>query len=329
MAMRYFSLDIDMGDDPKVTALVSARVDPTQCTMLDWNRSVSEVVGTLVRLWGEVYRQGYALDVNGVVRSGLAMRLGMTEGELCDFLRQACSVGLFDQELYDDKGLLISSRTVSNWLSMTKQSASSLGDEVPDRLRPSDAAGSSQCRQREAAAKNRKAPRGKAARGEQKTSEDSREVPKSSEDSREVPKTSEDSREVPKTPAKRKEIRLDEKKEDERESSSSSAIGIDGMPPCMAAERGDGTWFSDGADGMHPTIGEALEARYRQRTGLPDFGEFVAKVARLCPSGCRGDPDRARQCHALIATALEKYEPTLGTSPVPLTMKIIKEDRGF
>ena len=126
---------------------------------------------------------------------------------------------------------------------------------------------------------------------------------------------------------RREEIREEEKREED--GSSSSVSGIEGVPPCMVAVRDDGTWFPDDADGVYPTIGEALQARYAHRTGLSDFPEFIAKVAKRCPGGCRGDPQRASHCHALLARALDRYEPAKGSSPLPLALKIIDEDRGY
>ena len=318
--LRYFSLDVGAENDPKVTALVGRRADPATCTMLEWNRAVSEVMGTLVRLWGEVYRCGYALELTEIERGRMAMTLGMAREEFDAFVDDAVAVGLFDAGVYESDGALMSARTVANYLASTKQSADSLGDDVPQHLRPAkDEGQAAQRRQpRKPAERPRRAP---------KTSEDSREVPRSSENLREVPKTSEDSREVPKMSA---EIEREIEREKKKSSSSAMAGFGEDVPTCMLVPNAEeGVCYADDAGGLHDTPAAALEQIYLHKTGLLDFPDFLAHVGRHCPKGCRASPEQVRACCQLVEHALERYDPSRGTSPLPLTLRIIEQDRGW
>ena len=309
-------MDVGAENDPKITALVGMRADPATCTMLEWNRTVSEVMGALVRLWGEVYRCGYSLELDEMERGRIAMTLGMSRADFDGFVEDAVKVGLFDEGAYESEGALMSARTVANYLASTRQSADSLGDDVPEHLRPQREDGS--------------APQRRSGRRPSKTAERTarRVQPKNPDVSRDCPKSSEDSREVPKSSA---EIERETEREMERKKSSSAdGFMAKGVPACMVSPSPeDGVYFSDDAGNLHRTPAEALEQVYLHKTGLADFADFLARVGRRCPQGCRASPDEVRTCCRLVERSLDRYDPKRGSSPLPLTLRIIEQDRGW
>lgn len=288
--IAFFPMDTDvLTDDEKVFDLIESAGG--------WDDRFT-IFGRWVALLCRIYREGPALRLDGRVERKLARDLDMTCAELREFIGMCVDAGLLDRGMYEEMSVLTSRGIQARWLIPKKVK------EMPARLRDISLVG--------------------------------RDAPDSPEDSGTSPNSpkrqsedgvSEDS-ETCRLDKRREEKRKEEERREE-ESSSSVTGGMGGVPPCMAAAREDGTWFPDDADGVYPTIGEALEARYRHRTGLTDFPEFVAKVARRCPQGCRGDPQRANHCHALLARALDRFDPSHGSSPIPLAMRIIDQDRGF
>lgn len=269
--------------------------------------------GRWVALLCRIYREGPALQLDGRTERKLARDLGMTREALLGFVSQCVESGLLDRGLWERERVLTSGGIQRRWCAAKKRVKALPADMRQwSLLDVADAGDASESRQ---------------------ISANLGTWPEFSEKCREMgdtPQFGAETRQISGLDKKREEeIRREEKREDEKKSSSSSR-GLEGsVPACMSATREDGTWFADDADGVYPTIGEALEARYRHRTGLSDFADFVSRVASRCPGGCRGDPERAAQCHALIARALDRYEPSRGSSPLPLALKIIEQDRGF
>ena len=309
--LEWFPMDTDiLTDDEKVFDLME---DVAEAEGGD--RASSWVAfGRWVALLCRVYREGPALQLDKRSERKLARDLDMTRDELLAFIGQCVGSGLLDRELWDGSRVLTSRGIQRRWCTAKKRKtlpAEMRSWALLDGAAPRDCSGNL----------------GKS----REISEDfgqSREISGDFGKFGNLPEICENSRAL-KEEKREEEKRPDEIREDEEEISSSSAEVLGDVPPCMSAEREDGTWFPDDGNGVYPTIGEALQARYAHRTGLSDFPAFIAKVARRCPQGCRGDPERAGHCHALLAHALDRYEPEKGSSPLPLALKIINEDRGF
>ena len=307
--LEWFPMDTNvLTDDEKVFDLME---DVAEAAGGD--RSVAwAAFGRWTALLSRIYREGPALQLDKRSERKLARDLDMTRDELLAFLGQCVESGLLDRRLWESGHVLTSRGIQRRWCAAKKRTKA-----LPAEMRAWSLLDGGSSRE---------------------TSEDfgqSREISEDFGTSREIsgdfgtcPEFSENARAL-KEEKREEEIRGEETKEDEEEIFSSSVSGIEGVPPCMAAARDDGTWFPDDADGVYPTIGEALQARYAHKTGLSDFPEFIAKVSKHCASGCRGDPQRAGQCHALIARALDRYDPSYGSGPLPLTLRIIEQDRGF
>lgn len=301
--ITWFPMDTDViTDDEKVFDLMEDIAEAE-----GGDRSAAWVAfGRWTALLCRIYREGPALQLDQRSERKLARDLDMTRDELLAFIGRCVGSGLLDRGMWETCHVLTSRGIQRRWCVAKKKTKA--GATLPPEM--------SDWSLLEAG--------------------DSRAISGNLGQSREISDESGKAREMsdscPKNPVdeiREEEIREDETREDEEELFSSSSSGIEGVPPCMARERPDGTWFPDDADGVYPTIGEALQARYAHRTGLSDFPEFIAKVAKRCPQGCRGDPKRATRCHALLACALDRYEPAKGSSPLPLALKIITDDRGF
>ena len=266
--------------------------------------------GRWTALLCRIYREGPAFALDRRAERKLARDLDMTRDELLAFIGRCIESGLLDRGMWETSHVLTSRGIQRRWCAAKKRKT------LPAEMRSWALLDG----------------------GSRQTSGNLGETRENSEDFGKSREISGDFGTLPEFPEntrafieekREEEIREDETREDEEELFSSSVSGIEGVPPCMAAARDDGTWFPDDADGVYPTIGEALQARYAHKTGLSDFPEFIAKVSKHCASGCRGDPQRAGQCHALIARALDRYDPSYGSGPLPLTLRIIEQDRGF
>ena len=311
--ITWFPMDTDViTDDEKVFDLMEDIAEAE-----GGDRSAAWVAfGRWTALLCRIYREGPALQLDQRSERKLARDLDMTRDELLAFIGRCVGSGLLDRGMWETCHVLTSRGIQRRWCVAKKKTKA--GATLPPEM--------SEWSLLEA--------------GDSRTVSgnlgQSREISDESGTEREISDESGKTREISDSCPKKsvdkireEEIREDEIREDEEELFSSSVSGIEGVPPCMAAARDDGTWFPDDADGVYPTIGEALQARYAHRTGLSDFPEFIAKVSKHCPSGCRGDPQRAGQCHALIARALDRYDPSYGSGPLPLTLRIIDMDRGF
>ena len=307
--LEWFPMDTAiLTDDEKVFDLMEDVAEAN-----DGDRVAAWVAfGRWTALLCRIYRDGPALPLDKRVERKLARDLDMTRDELLGFIGRCIESGLLDRGMWETSHVLTSRGIQRRWCAAKKRKT--LPSEMTEWALLDG--GSRQIS-------------GKLGQSRE-NSEDFGESREISGDFGTLPEFPENTRAFIEE-KREEEIREDETREDEEEffSSSVSGTGAEGVPPCMTAPRDDGTWFPDDADGVYPTIGEALQARYAHRTGLSDFPEFIAKVAKRCPQGCRGDPQRASQCHALIARALDRYEPSRGSGPLPLTLRIIDQDRGF
>ena len=273
--------------------------------------------GRWMALLCRIYREGPALELDGRTERKLARDLSMTRSELLDFVEQCVESGLFSRSLWEAEHVLTSRGIQRRWAAAKKRKT------LPaDMRRWSLLDADSDLQISETLADSPKSDR--VSDGSSQISETFADSPKSGcIEAPEIP-TSEN----PRLDKKRlEETRQEERREEEI--SSSSPSGSDGTPRCMGTAREDGTRFLDDADVPWPTPGEALEQRYLHATGLHDFPDFIRKVGARCPGGCRASPDMVSTCHALLAHALDRYEPGRGSSPLPLALKIIEQDRGW
>lgn len=299
----WFPMDTDtLTDDEKVFDLM----EETSPEALDVEAFAA--FGRWVALMCRIYREGPAMVLDGRAERKLARDLGMTREALLSFIGQCVSSGLLDRVLWERERVLTSRGIQRRWCAAKKRTKA-----LPAEMRSWSLLDGGESR--EISENSGHGPR----------------FPKNAENASGLREISENSGPDKKREEEKRldEIREEEMREDERKGPSFLHDGQTQAPPCMVAEQDDGTWYADDADGVYPTIGQALEARYRHVTGLADFPDFVRKVAARCPPGCRGDPDRARTCHNILAKAIDRFEPSRGTSVAPLALRIIDEDRGF
>lgn len=130
----------------------------------------------------------------------------------------------------------------------------------------------------------------------------------------------------PKNSAKDKDKEKAKGKEKEEEKKEPEPEGDTAVLPCLSAEE-EGRAYIDLMGKPHMTMLGAVMDGYRQAGGRGSPRQFCAKVAGVCPQGCRGDPDQADACFELIMRALGTYDPKKGRDPWSLTKTILENDR--
>ena len=121
-----------------------------------------------------------------------------------------------------------------------------------------------------------------------------------------------------------------EKPEEAENASRKTARDVSALvPPCMVRPLEGDNVCIDNAGGVHKTPYGALEQTYRNVTGRGerDFAALMSKVHGMCPGGCRASPERVGECYNLVASALERSDPSKG-SPWALVRHVITHDRG-
>ena len=232
--LEWFPMDTAiLTDDEKVFDLMEDVAEAN-----DGDRSAAWVAfGRWTALLCRIYRDGPALPLDKRVERKLARDLDMTRDELLGFIGSCVESGLLDRTLWEMSHVLTSRGIQRRWCAAKKRTKA-----LPPEMRAWSLLDGGSSRE---------------------TSEDfgqSREISEDFGTSREIsgdfgtcPEFSENARAL-KEEKREEDIRGEEKTEDEEELFSSSVSGIEGVPPCMATSREDGTWFPDDADGVYPTI---------------------------------------------------------------------------
>ena len=301
------------------------------------------MVGRYLALHAYIVGKGPLLEVRPITMRRLARMLGLGADELKDFIALCCECGLLHGGLWESEGILTSERIQSDWVRGKKRGAqrekwsqwSLIDGNVPESIADRNTA---------LASLLNSAPLQSGVTAESYT-DISPTYPELSETYPDISEVNSDlSQTYPEMlPAKKirgNKTKEDKTKEEERDSQESISqvvteqdIDNDDREPSVATQmpclamRIDGKLFPDGEGKPHRTALGALETRYRQRTGKGDFMSFLTKVGTLCPADCCASPEQVTQCHALIADALERYDPSRG-SPWALVRRVLTEDRG-
>lgn len=310
------------------------------------------LVGRYLTLHAYIVGRGPVLVVKRITLRRIAKMLGLDLDGVQTFIARCCESGLFHEGLWEHEGILTSEAIQSDWVRGKKKGAQrekwsqwSLLDgreltyESEDNETYPDILGYVSKNEGESDSYPVISDSNQNISGyvsQKETESDS------------YPVISETYPDILPT----KKIREDKRKEDEREirpesvyqietgevfdndvenspsegQKADSPIAPDAPCACLAQEI-EGKAYADGEGKPHRTAYGALAARYQQRTQRKDFAALMAKVCDLCPASCRASPDDVSQCHALIAGALDKYDPSRG-SPWAIVRRVLTEDRG-
>ena len=300
-SIDYVPVDIDMLDDPKVSALLDDLSDGDPAARF-------AAYGRLVLVLQRIYHDGFYMRYGKFERRKLAKDAGMAPEELDAFLEACAECEVLDAGMLE-RGALTSRGIQRRYFRARKAALSSVSEEDAPFV---------------------------IARAE-----DCRESPRSSENRREVPRSSENRRVTPnlKREEKRREVKRSEEEEDARAgaasglSSSSSlrslADGPSGGAPlsCLAEVADPSSHYFDDGGNEYDTPWDALAADFAARTRGQPIGPFAAQVAALCPGDCPRDLGHVEACARLLRRAVARYDPAKG-SLFPLARKIIEDERG-
>ncbi len=346
MGVDYFALSVDAKDDDKIFELKYRYGMPDGAADYD-HAAAWAAYGRFVELLASIYQEGFAAQMTNQKRLRLSQQLGMPLGELDRFILTCVDVGLFDDRMWNEWGVLTSRGIQRRYFHAVKRRKGSIPPEL-SRYLLIDVDGDA-CSQREGAGC---ASGATDARTEQAATDDDActEQACAAADADTMHAEKQQRKEK-----KRKEEKTKEKKmrpirsrdggtartrasADSGPGSSLSKIfeARAGRQPkaraqpyplsCLSAASAEGR-YGDGAGGEHDAPWDALVAHLRHRSPDCDVGSFAARVADACPPECPETPECVSQCFRLISQALDKFDRSVCASPIPLVLKVLDEDR--
>lgn len=313
----YFGLEVTVTESDEFIDLFES-MGVQEDASVPWS-----AFGRLMALLAMIYGRGFALEMTPARRYRVAKNLDVTAEELEDLIAAFVGAGWFDADLWRDHRVLTSKGIQKRWLNVftgrgkRRQRISS--DEArfwlldPSLVNvdaaengPLPAAG-----QIDAKSDGFGSDLGAETRGKDNKIELNKiELDKIESESHPIQSSN------------------------QIDSTSNSGEPLGCMDASEHLEDGTPSVFSDHEGQPHPTRAEAIEFAFAQATGKPiggnDFRRYVEGIAKSCPPDCRGQPlDRAR-CYFAVMTALDKHnpDPRRGNNPLPLTLKILRDERG-
>lgn len=283
----FYPMSVDMVDDDKVFDLMM-RIGEGSL----YSEGSYCAYGRLMELYAQIYREGYALEIDDRKIQRIAYRLGFGEDReaALEFIGTCVACGLFDEGLWSGHRVL-TSRGVQRRYATAKKTAASrmrgpwvLGDGQEGPSEPSESSG------------NATSP--------------------------EISEISGDRPESPEKPVDK--IRLDKIREERTEA---VAGGMAGALPCLAVPAEGSSVFIDTSGSPHRTALGAIADSYRAACGR-DPARFISNFKGRCPASCRGDPSRADECFQLAMRAIERFDRSKCSDPWPLCKAILDEERG-
>ncbi|MBM6784561.1 DUF4373 domain-containing protein [Enorma massiliensis] len=292
-SIDYVPVNIDMLDDPKVSALLDDLSDGDAAARF-------AAFGRLVTVLQHVYHNGFYLTYGRFERRKLAKDLDLAPEELDSFLGACVECEIFDARLWGD-GVLTSRGIQARYFLVKRKGKASVTLSDEERRYLLDDSAPSRA--------------------------DSREVAPIRADSREVALREEKRR---KEKGREEDAHAGAAS---GLSSSSSLRSLADVPSggaplaCLAEVADPSASYFDDAGNEHDTPWDALAADFAARTRGQPIGPFAAQVAALCPGDCPRDLGHVEACARLLRRAVARYDPTKG-SLFPLARKIIEDERG-
>lgn len=314
-AIDYAPIDVDMLDDPKVSALMDDLGGGDAAKAF-------AAYGRLVAVLAHVYRDGWYMRYGKFERRKLAKDVGLTAEELDAFLGSLADCELIDAGMLE-RGVITSAGIQRRYFGVKRKGRDAVALTEEERGYIID-------------------------RGSPRPPADSRDLPRAPAIERDCPPIAAPARDLPRKPAicresPHKEKRREEKKrEDEddaragarRGSSSSDSEGSGGGSPqpyplaCLSTVYDErGAYFDDAGEAFS-TPWDALVSTYANRTRGQPIEGFARQVAAMCPRGCDRSLERVEGCARLLQRALAGYDPGKSPNPFPLAKKIIEDERG-
>ena len=313
-SIEYAPIDVDMLDDPKVSALMDdlGGGDASEAFA---------AYGRLVAVLAHVYRDGWYMRYGKFERRKLAKDVGLTAEELDAFLGSLADCELIDAGMLE-RGVITSAGIQRRYFGVKRKGrdAMALTEEergyIIDRDSPRPPA------------IERDSPRPPAIE---------RDRPPLAAIERDLPRPPAIERETPHKEKRRKEKRREEEDDARagarRGSSSSDSDGSGKSPQpyplaCLSTVYDEhGAYFDDAGEAFD-TPWDALVSTYANRTRGQPIEGFARQVAAMCPRGCDRSLERVEGCARMLQRALARFDPAKSPNPFPLAKKIIEDERG-
>lgn len=309
-SIEFVPVDIDMAEDPKVSALLDDLSGGDAGARM-------AAYGRLVSVLQRIYHDGFYLAYGRFERRKLAKDLGLSPDDLDAFIEACIDCEIFDAGMFE-RGVLTSRGIQRRYFRAKKQGKQAVPEEDAQYIiEPGDVPTASV-----------------ALRESPRSSEIRRESPRSPGNRREAPRSAGPS-EVKGSKGKRSED--DDARAGAR--SASSSAGPDGegaLPPaagayplaCLSTVYDEaGAYFDDEGEAF-ATPWDALVSTHAHRTRGQPIEGFARQVAAMCPRGCDRSLGRVEACGRLLSRALTEYDPAKSPNPFPLAAKIIRDERG-
>lgn len=319
-SIEFVPVDIDMAEDPKVSALLDDLSDGDAGARM-------AAYGRLVSVLQRIYHDGFYLAYGRFERRKLAKDLGLSPEDMDAFIEACIDCEIFDAGMFE-LGVLTSRGIQRRYFRAKKQGKQAVPEEDAQYIiEPGGAPAASG-----------------ALRESPRSSETRRESPRCPENRREAPRSPGNRREAPRSagPSEVKGSKGKRSEDDDARAgarSASSSAGPDGkgaLPPvadtyplaCLSTVYDEaGAYFDDEGEAF-PTPWDALVSTHAHRTRGQPIEGFARQVASLCPRGCDRSLGRVEACGRLLSRALTEYDPARSPNPFPLAAKIIRDERG-
>ena len=303
-SIEYAPIDVDMLDDPKVSALMDdlGGGDASEAFA---------AYGRLVAVLAHVYRDGWYMRYGKFERRKLAKDVGLTAEELDAFLGSLADCELIDAGMLE-RGVITSAGIQRRYFGVKRKGRDAMALTEEERGYIID----------------RDSPRPPV---------DYRDCPRAPAIERDLPRTPAIERETPHKEKRREEKRREEEDDARagarRGSSSSDSNGSGkSLQPyplaCLSTVYDEhGAYFDDAGEAFD-TPWDALVSTYANRTRGQPIEGFARQVAAMCPRGCDRSLERVEGCARMLQRALARFDPAKSPNPFPLAKKIIEDERG-
>ena len=303
-SIEYAPIDVDMLDDPKVSALMDdlGGGDASEAFA---------AYGRLVAVLAHVYRDGWYMRYGKFERRKLAKDVGLTAEELDAFLGSLADCELIDAGMLE-RGVITSAGIQRRYFGVKRKGRDAMALTEEERGYIID----------------RDSPRAPAIE---------RDSPRVPAIERDCPPLSAIERENPHKEKRRKEKRREEEDDARagarRGSSSSDSNGSGkSLQPyplaCLSTVYDEhGAYFDDAGEAF-ATPWDALVSTYANRARGQPIEGFARQVAAMCPRGCDRSLERVEGCARMLQRALARFDPAKSPNPFPLAKKIIEDERG-
>lgn len=361
MGIDYFCIETDIKDDDKVFAL------RYRYATMDGGYDVGAgyaAFGRLVDVLADIYREGFAAEMNLPRMIRLSQQLGMSLEEFDHFIDDCVDAGLFDRRTWEEHNVLTSRGIQRRYYIVANRRTGAIPESqrrwlLPDEEAPEDVpAGGGDGADAAPEGERGKMQHDATSCIHDETSCDTMPQDAPEEESSQVGHSAtscihdadtmkHDAEPCPLREEKEREEKRTKGEEKEREGgaqatqdildsltkdlasdlSARSKKHVQPYPLACLSTGGDGNQYDDGMGVMRDTPWDAIVAHVRYRAPDCDIGSLAQRISATCPADCPETPERVGQCFDLISGAIDKFNRRKCASPIPLICKVLTDDR--